>query len=106
MSMMRRKPVYAVLILLETFLLSSPLLWAAEGIISKVPDASGKYCHLKFPAIREETLVGGRPVLKDPSDGDIIDFYGPCDHDPLGREEILRQRLDWQRQQRRESGND
>ncbi len=103
---MQRKAVYAVLILLETFLLSSSLLWAAEGIISKVPDASGKFCHLKFPAIREETLFGGRPVLKDPSNGDIIDFYGPCDHDPLGREEILRQRLDWQRQQRRESGND
>jgi hypothetical protein len=93
-------------LLLETFLLNRPLLWAAEGIISKVPDPSGKFCHLKFPAIREETLFSGRPVLKDPSDGDIIDFYGPCDHDPLGREEIFRQRVDLQRQRRREYGSD
>jgi len=52
---------------------------------------------MKFPAIREETLYWDRPVLKDARDGDIIDFYGPCNHDPLGREEIARQRLDLQR---------
>ena len=39
----------------------------------------GSYCHLKFPAIREETLSSDHPVLLDPSDGDIIDYYGPCD---------------------------
>jgi hypothetical protein len=36
-------------------------------------------------------------MLKDPSEGDIIDFYGPCDHDPLGRSEVLRQRADARR---------
>jgi hypothetical protein len=34
-----------------------------------------------------------RPVLKDPGTGDILDFYGPCNHDPLGRDEIESQRL-------------
>jgi hypothetical protein len=63
-----------------------------EGIVTKVADPSGSYCHLKFPAIRKETLYWDRPVLTDPSEGDIIDFYGPCDHDPLGKEEVLRQR--------------
>jgi hypothetical protein len=63
-----------------------------EGIVAKVADPSGSYCHLKFPAIRKETLYWDRPVLTDPSEGDIIDFYGPCDHDPLGKEEVLRQR--------------
>ena len=58
-------------------LLSSSVLWAADGVISRSPDASGQSCHLKFPAIRENTLHFDRPQLKDPSEGDIIDFYGP-----------------------------
>ena len=51
----------------------------------------------EFPAIREETLSWDRPVLKDPSDGDIIDFYGPCNYDPLGKEALQTQKLDWLR---------
>jgi len=66
--------------------------WGADGFISKTPDSTGKYCHLKFPAIREDTLYSDRPVLKDPSSGDIIDLYAPCDYDPLGKEEVERQR--------------
>jgi hypothetical protein len=75
-------------------------LWAAQAVIyRKAVDAAGKYCHLKFPAIQKKTLYSGRPVLKDASDGDIVDFYGPCDYDPLGREEVMRQRADliWER---------
>jgi hypothetical protein len=47
--------------------------------------------------MREDTLSWNRPVLKDPSEGDIVDFYGPCDYDPLGKEEIARQKRDVQR---------
>jgi len=65
---------------------------AADGVISRVPTAGTNYCGLRFPAIREDTLFSSRPQLKDPNDGDIIDFYGPCDYDPLGIEEIRRQR--------------
>jgi len=79
-------------------LLYGSVLSAAEVFISKVPDASGKYCHLRFLAIRPETFSWPRPELMDPSEGDIIDFYGPCDHDPLGRAEIQRQRDDYRRQ--------
>ena len=50
--------------------------WGAEGIISKVPDSSGMYCNLKFPAIKEDTLSSNRPVLKDPSENDIVDSMG------------------------------
>jgi hypothetical protein len=71
--------------------LSTPPSWAAEGVISKVT-LSENYCHLRFPSIKEETLYWDRPVLKDPTDGNIIDFYGPCDYDPLGKAEIARQR--------------
>ena len=99
--MVRLEALRSMLFLAGTLLLSSSLLWAAEGIISKVSDSSGNFCHLKFPAIREGTLNWDRPVLKDPSEGDIIDFYGPCNYDPLGKEEVLRQRDDYQRTLRR-----
>ena len=89
--MVRLKALRIVLFLAGTLLLSSSLLGAAESIISKVSDSSGNYCHLKFPAIKGETLYWEHPVLKDPRDGDIVDFYGACNHDPLGNEEIVRQ---------------
>ena len=104
--MFRLKALSTAWIVLKLGLLFSDSSWAAEGFISKVPDSTGKYCHLRFPAIREESLFWDRPVLKDPSEGDIIDFYGPCDHDPLGQEEVRRQRDYLQRQQYREHGGD
>jgi hypothetical protein len=71
---------------------ASSTFGATEGVISNAVFTPGSYCHLTFPAIREETLSWDRPVLKDPSSGDIIDFYGSCDHDPLGKDEITSQR--------------
>jgi hypothetical protein len=68
-------------------------------------DETAAYCHLKFPAIREDTLYTDRPVLKDPRDGDLIDFYGPCDYDPLGKEAVLRQRADLVRERNRLEDN-
>jgi hypothetical protein len=85
-------------VLAAALVLFSSFLWAAEVIISRVPDSSGNYCHLKFPAIRPETPSWPKPELKDASEGDIIDFYGPCDHDPLGKVEIHRQKQDYRRQ--------
>jgi hypothetical protein len=101
--MFRRMTLRLTFLFTGVFLLSGPLAWAAEGVISKVGKPSDATCHLKFPAIREETLYWDRPVLKDPTDGDIIDFYGACDYDPLGRESVARQRAQYQfllRQQR------
>ena len=76
-------------------------LAAAEGVISNDVIIPGAYCHLRFPAIRDSTLSWDGPVLKDPSEGDIIDFYGPCDTDPLGEAQIHQHRLErrrhWQR---------
>lgn len=85
--------------------LGSTVSWSADGIISKVPDASGQFCNLRFPAIKEETLTSNRPELKAPSEGDIVDFYGPCDHDPLGKEEVRRQLGDIQREKHRQFGD-
>jgi len=70
---------------------------ADDGILFKAQMPGTNYCHLKFPAIREETLSWNRPVLKDASKdartGDIIDFYGPCDYDPTGKAAVEAQRL-------------
>ena len=96
--MARRSAVLVVAVFAETFFRCTSLVSAAEGIIFKNPDSSGQYCHLKFPAITRDTLFTDRPVLKNPREGDIIDFYGSCDHDPLGKAEIHRQRGDYRRQ--------
>jgi len=41
--------------------------------------------------MREDTLSWQQPVL-DPQAGNIVDFYGPCDYDPTGADEIRAQR--------------
>lgn len=85
-----------VISLLSNLLLSSTLFWGAsmveaQDLILRVPADTVDYCHMRFPAMREETLAWSRPVL-DEASGNIIDFYGPCDHDPLGIDEIRAQR--------------
>src|ERR1051326_6502960 len=100
--MNRLKETVSVLMIIAAWDLSGVILWAAEGNVSKDADASAQYCHLKFPAITEESLFTDRPVLKSPSDGDIIDFYGPCNFNPLGKESVMQQRADLQRERRRQ----
>jgi hypothetical protein len=80
----------AALLLVGSFGVKGAL--AAPGVISSTASTPSSYCHLRFPAIREDTLGSNRPILKDASEGDIIDFYGSCDHDPLGKDEIESQR--------------
>ena len=66
----------------------------AEAVISKDVLANDSYCHTKFESIREDTLASSQPVLKDTDD--IVDFYGGCNHDPLGKEEIQSQKIEMQ----------
>ena len=105
-QLQRLNALTAMLVLLEILWLSSALLWAAEGIISKVQDSAGTYCHLKFPAITEATLFSDRPVLKDPAGATFEISSGRYDYDPLGPEEIRRQRFDHQRERRQRHGSD
>ena len=67
---------------------------AQDGIMSKTDETQVNYCHLKFPAIDPSTLGSDNPRLQDPQTGDIIDYYGPCDHDPLGKDEVESQEQD------------
>ena len=103
--MNRLKETVSVLMIIAAWDLSSVLVWAAEGNVSKNADASAQYCHVKFPAIAEESLFSDRPLLKSSTDGDVIDFYGPCNFDPLGKESVLKQRADLQRERRRQYDN-
>ena len=78
--------------LLTNALLSSTLFWGvavADGndLIVKVPADLSAYCHMKFPAGSDSGASWDRPVLSE-SGGNIVDFYGPCDYDPLAADEI------------------
>ena len=64
------------------------------GVVQAISlNKAGTYCHLHFPAIDPKTLSSATPTLLSADTGDMVDFYGPCDHDPLGYEELCRQRM-------------
>ena len=68
----------------------------ADGVISKDEFTQGSYCHEKFPGIRPSTLGTDNPTLKSSDTGDVIDFYGPCDESPVGKDQVQAQRLEHQ----------
>jgi hypothetical protein len=72
----------------------------AENLISRDVLTDGSYCHSKFETIREDTLASSQPLLKDTDD--IVDFYGACNHDPLGKDEIQSQKIEMQHRFERE----
>jgi hypothetical protein len=80
-----------------TFALSLGLIGFAsvanawDGIVSKSTAADGSYCHMKFSPIDPVRSTVEHPVLEGPNTGDLVDFYGSCDHDPLGKDEVQAQ---------------
>ena len=79
------------LILTATLSLGGAEVMAADGVLSKTQLTDGNYCHLRFPAIRPSTVGTDHPQLKSANTGDIVDFYGPCNHNPLGKDEVSNQ---------------
>jgi hypothetical protein len=72
-----------------------------EGMLLKKTMSADSYCHMRFPAIRQSTLDDKHPVLKNPATGDVVDFYGPCNESPVGKDQITSQRIQnerWSRQ--------
>jgi hypothetical protein len=67
---------------------------AEDGVLSEDQLTGTSYCHEKFPAIRQSTLADDQPMLKDSSTGDVIDFYGPCGENPVGKDQVRTQRLE------------
>jgi len=84
-TMKTTKSVLSVLVLAGAMGSSIASAAGADGVILKEASTEGSYCHMKFPAIEERTLSSKRPVLTDANEGDIIAFYGPCNHDPAGQ---------------------
>ncbi len=78
-------------------LLSSTLFWgvplaygedlSSEEEFSSIPVEISGYCHMKYPLMREDSLSWVQPVFDDDG-GKPVDFYGPCNHDPFGADEI------------------
>jgi hypothetical protein len=67
---------------------------AADGILLKdeAGEAGANYCHMKFPAMDENTLAENHPQLKSSATGDVIDYYGACDESPTGKDQVMAQR--------------
>ena len=98
-----RKSILTIMVLTVTVGWAAAV-WAQEGVLFKVAlDADNSYCHMRFPAMQEETLSWDRPLLKDASEGDIVDFYGSCNHDPAGKAEIQAQQLAYTRDLNRDT---
>jgi hypothetical protein len=57
-------------------------------------DRADSYCHMKFPAIRPRTLAAGEPQTKSTTSGDVIDYYGACDENPTGQDQVVEQKRD------------
>jgi hypothetical protein len=83
--------------LLSSLLVSCALFWgvpaveADELVETEVVDLEADYCHMKFAPMDEATLFWDRPELKAVAERSI-DFYGPCDYDPTGPDEVRIQR--------------
>jgi hypothetical protein len=78
-------------------LLAAALLWgvpaveANQLVETEVIDLGAGYCHMKFAPMNEATLSWDQPELNVDAEKSI-DFYGPCDYDPMGPAEVRAQR--------------
>src|SRR5262245_14273483 len=91
-----RTSVFAGLLFFSCLGAVSSALAKDDGIVSKQEFAPASYCHEQVPAIRPITLDTDHPTLKSADTGDIIDYYGPCDENPLSQDQIREQRMDAQ----------
>ena len=87
------KTLIGVAVIAAALGLSTAPAMAVEGVLSSVQiEGTPGNCHMKYVAIDPETL--DRPVLLPSNTTDVIDFYGSCDHDPLGKDELWSQKID------------
>jgi hypothetical protein len=86
------KTIFAALLLVGN-IAANGLALADDGVIEKAV-APGSYCHQKFRAIDPSTLDSDNPSLRSSTSGDVIDYYGPCDETPTGKDQVWQQKLD------------
>ena len=63
---------------------------AADDVMLQQELSPASYCHMKFAALKSETIPDDQPQ--------VIDFYGPCSETPRGQDQAQDQALDFQRQ--------
>ena len=91
--MKNTKTFIAALILLSS-VAASGMAMADDGVISKDALTPQSYCHEKFPAMQAKSLGTDDPTLKSTASGDIVDFYGPCNENPTGKDQVQEQKLE------------
>jgi hypothetical protein len=90
------KTIFAALLLVGNIAASSVALADDAVIVIETETvAPNSYCHQKFRAIDQNTLGSDNPTLKSADSADVIDFYGPCDETPTGKDQAWQQKLDW-----------
>jgi formylmethanofuran dehydrogenase subunit C len=92
----KSKSMVCGLIMVTGAVLAPVGAWAQDssGGTLQTPGSFGNYCAMKFRAIRPSTLPTNSPQLKSERTGDQIDFYGPCDFDPVGKDAVSMQKQD------------
>ena len=93
---MKTATTFFAALLLTGSLFATGAAKAADGVISKDELTTGSYCHMTFPAIEGKGLPTNDPALKSQKSGDVIDFYGPCDEAPTGKDQAAEQKLDFE----------
>jgi hypothetical protein len=86
-----RRAAMSVLTLIAVLGLAAGSVFA-DGNVQKISSTADGYCHLKIPAARPRTLDSDKPELKSSQTGDLIDYYGPCDVDPSGKDIVAAQK--------------
>ena len=94
--MKNAKALLAAVILLANITASGTALAADDGVISKEPLTPDSYCHEKFPAMKSGSLDDNKPTLKSPTSGDVVDYYGPCNESPTGKDQVNEQKLEFE----------
>jgi hypothetical protein len=91
------RTIKKIILLLVNLLLLSTFFWGVsvadggEGTFKISTDTSTPYGHMKFPSLRQDTLACDQPMVEEGT-GNVIAFYGPCDHDPMKQGESNAQR--------------
>jgi opacity protein-like surface antigen len=98
------KATFSVLIAAAAIAAGATQAAAVNGVISSTSAASVDYCHSKFPAIRQSTLGTSDPQLKRQTTGDVVDYYGPCNHNPRGKTEAAEQEHEYEMRLDRDYG--
>ena len=92
--MKTNKSLMINLLLASTLFWGVPLAYAeelnSEEMTPAAPAELSGYGHIQSPAMREDSLAWAHPVFDD-STVNAVDFYGPCDYDPLGIDAVKRE---------------